>query len=635
MPQTLPCENGAGSINNPNGSVVQTGANNPALAPYVAPQLPVGMWEISGLDQDTCAKGDQLRQETYVAEALNISGAPINIFKLLGVHEQGKGTVNSEGKLISSTAFPGYPINGIAVGGSWKSIQTGINTVNAAYVGMDFGIKLMPSGMSEYQPEKQKWTKVGGINITQANTPNEFARQVKVEIADGECYASTPLYTGTGNGSLTVGSMGPNATQCTITVTATASNIFNVFATLPSGIIISLGNAFINNLFKSTLINFTITDGSDPFVNGDMFSIAINYEWKRVGLYNLVQSNLPQTIGFKTLINVKAIRVTPTLFTGTGNWEVFALDFLDSVPTNVNNIQDLFFNENRDRDYSLEPVLVKVQYSPTDSLTDLSRFGLSILDSYSFTISFVSMIQALGRPIVVGDIIEVIPELQYDQNLKPIRKFLEVTDTGWAAEGFSTSWRPTVYRFSASQAMPSQETRDIFGTIDTQKYLLADSVLNGNAGEQIDVTPLTSMEEIAKEAANAVPEVGSNDQRETRGSSVPKQMPPVNPKGQPTPSAKLKGKQNTLIEDGLPPDDAPYGEGYALPDVTTAHDGEYFRLYYKDDLKIAPRLYRFSAIKNRWIYLETDRRGDYSSHKPSVRNILQSASQQSLNKKLV
>jgi hypothetical protein len=244
------------------------------------------------------------------------------------------------------------------------------------------------------------------------------------------------------------------------------------------------------------------------------------------------------------------------------------------------------------------------------------------------------MIQALGRPVVVGDIIEVIPELQYDQNLKPIRKFLEVTDTGWAAEGFSTSWRPTVYRFSASQAMPSQETRDIFGTIDTQKYLLADSILNGGVGEQIDVTPLTTMEEIAKEAADAVPETGSGDQRETRGTKAPVVTAPRNPKGQPKASPVLKGKQNNYIEDGLPPDDQPYGEGYALPDTAHSTDGQYFRLYYQESTKIAPRLYRFSSVKNRWIFLEQDKRSDYSSHKPSVRTILQSPTQQSLGKKV-
>jgi hypothetical protein len=157
-----------------------------------------------------------------------------------------------------------------------------------------------------------------------------------------------------------------------------------------------------------------------------------------------------------------------------GSWEVLNFDVVDSAPTDHNNIQDLFYNENRDRDYAKTPLTLKAQYNIADSITDLSKFGINILDQYSFVCSFAVMVSLLGRPLVVGDIIEVVPELQYDQNLKPVRKFLEVTDVGWASVGFSSAWVPTLYRFSAQQAMPSQETRDIFGTMDTQKFLTPD-----------------------------------------------------------------------------------------------------------------------------------------------------------------
>jgi hypothetical protein len=633
MPQTLPCENGAGSINNPNGSAVQTGLNNPALAPYIAPSLPSGEWELNSINPDLCEQNDQLRQETYVAEALRISGAPINLYKLLGVHEQGTGSILSEGSVIASMAYPGFPITGIN-STSWKSFQTGAAVAANAYVGIDFGIKRLVNLRTEYAPEKAKWTKVGALQITQANTPNEFARQVKVEIADGSCEVIDPLYSGLGNGSISFNGFGPNATRCTVSIVAISSSAFTVHASMPDGSTLQLNNAFVGVPFLSTIINVTLEQGVAPFAIGDMFTIAVNYVWKRIGIFNLVQSPLPQTLGFKTPLTVKAVRIVPTLFQGSGNWEVLALDVLDSAPTDINNIQDLFFNENRDRDYSVEPILMKMQYSPADSMSDLSRFGLSILDSYSFTVSFVTMVQQLGRPIIVGDIVEVIPEMQYDHNLKPVRKFLEVTDTGWASEGFSTTWRPTVYRFSASQATPSQENRDIFGTIDSQKYLIADSVLNNGVADQIDVMPLASMEEIMKEAADAVPERGSDDG--TTMGPVPYPVKPQSstPKGNPPPQGP-HGTLNGYIEDGLPKGGEPYGEGYALPDLTTAHDGDFFRLNYAPHLNIAPRLYRYSMVKNKWLYLETDRRADYSSHKPSVRNILQSATKQSINKKTV
>lgn len=628
---TLPCENGAGSINNPNGSPAQTGANNPALKPYVAPELCTGSWQISGLSLDGCASNDQLRQEAYIAESLNISGAPINIFKLLGVHEQGAGSVlTSDSVLLSSQPYPGYPVSGINTGGTWKSLQQGTAVAASAYVGVDFGPKLLANSQQpEYSNSAPKWTEVGSVIITQADHPQEYAKQVSVEIADGRTDVGSVLFTGSGNGLLNSIATGALASQCTVSAVAQNATSFSVSARLSNNAIIDLGTATVGTQFYSTFISFLITAGSTPFTAGDLYTISVSYIWRRVGIFNLIQSPLPQTLNLKAALITKALRVVPTMFTGTGSWAVTALDLHDTVPTVIDGIQDLFFNENRDRDYSLEPILLKAQYSPTDSMSDLSKFGLSILDQYSFNVSFATMVGQLGRPIVVGDIIEVIPELQYDQNLKPIRKFLEVTDAGWASEGFSTSWRPTVYRFSAQQALPSQETRDIFGTLDTQKYLTAESILSDGIGEQLDTTPLTQTEEITKYAANSVPEVGSNDQRPTIVVPPAQALPSISPLGQPT-VLQNAGVPGPYVEDGLPPNGEPYGEGFSLPDTSTVIDGAYFRLNYPPDTKIPARLFRYSAVKNRWIYQETDRRGEYSSHRPSVRNIMQSTTKQPL-----
>lgn len=626
MANTLPCENGGGSLNNPANS-------NTPLTPYTPPDLCIGQWEITSLNPDQCAINDQLRQESYVAETLNISGAPINVFKLLGVHEQGNGIVTDQGKIFSSSAYPGYPSANINNGGSWKSLQSGPSlTTENVYVGVDFGIKTLPTGDSEYKPNKAKFENVGSINIAQANTPNEFARQVKVEITDGECEYLVPVFSGAGNGSLTVQSLGSDATQSVVTLLAISSTLFQVYASNADGTTTILPNASVGQQYSSPTINFIILDGTIPFNVGDLFSIKIEYKWKRVGIFNLIQTPNPQTLNLQYVRLVKAVRVTPTLFSGTGSWEVLSLDVLDSVPTDINNIQDLFFNENRDRDYSLEPLTLKVQYSPTDSISDLAKFGLSVLDQYAFTASFATMVKTLGRPIVAGDIIEVTPEVQWDQNLKPIRKFLEVTDTGWASEGFSTAFKPTLYRFAASPALPSQETRDIFGTLDTQKYLLADSVVSSVVEPPLDTTPLSQLEEIIKGASNKVPEVGSDEGR-TINVPVPASAPPANPKGNVS-IDEVKFKQSIYIEDGLPPGGEPYGEGFKLPEQGTNNDGDYFRLYYAPETKIAPRLYRFSAVKNRWIFQEQDKRGLYSSHKPAVRSILESNTKQGLGKKL-
>jgi hypothetical protein len=596
--------------------------------------LCVGTWQISDPAGDECYTNEKNRQEAYVAEVLNISGAPVNVYKLLGNHEQGRGSVLTKGTIISSPPLPGYPVSNLTSGSSWRSLAQGEDAVSVAFLGIDFGVKRLPNGAQEYAPIKSQFEDVGAITISQKTNGGSYAKQVLVQSSDGKCQAGETIFTGNGAGTIEVESISLNAVPATINAVAVSPTTFNVTA-IVSGAVVSLGQAAVNQPFNSTYVNFTINQTA-PYTVGDAYTFFISYKWQKEGLFNLAQTEDVQTLNFNRTLKIRAIKITPTMFVGSGSWEVSSLDFLDSPPTNINNIQDLFFNENRDRDYSKTPVLLKVQYSPADSASDLARFGLNILDQYAFTTSFTSMVKALGRPIVVGDIIEVVPELQYDQNLMPVKKFLEVSDTGWASEGFGPQWNPTVYRFSAQQALPSQETRGIFGTIDTQRFIVQDDILDQVASQQqIDVTPLIQTEEIIKAASDAVPEVGTIDEVVTAGVPVPKKKRAYNKRGQPEAPAAEKKAPGAYVEDGMPPNGLPFTEGYKLPEVASSVDGQYFRLNYPPETKIPTRLYRFSAVKNRWLYQETDRRGEYSSHKPTARGILESDTKRSIKEKNV
>ena len=77
------------------------------------------------------------------------------------------------------------------------------------------------------------------------------------------------------------------------------------------------------------------------------------------------------------------------------------------------------------------------------------------------------------------------------------------------------------------------------------------------------------------------------------------------------------------MEDGLPPNREPYTEGDEFP--TSPTNGQYHRLTYTlvND-NIPPRLFKWSGIKNRWIFCETDRRAGYNRLKPSIQNALTS-----------
>lgn len=631
-PPELECADQVGSIN--------TTEPTPPIGPYVPTPVDPGDWEITDPDPDQCAINEVQNQEQYVAESINISGAPLNIYTLKGIHQQGDGSVLSRGTLFASTAFPGHPVGGINGATPWWSLEMGADVATSGvFVGVDFGIKLTAGGNPEYEPHKTKWTDVGAIVLTQSNNTGYFAQQVKVEIADGRVVVGTPtpdIYNA-GDGTLTVDGTGSDVAAGTLMADTSDGVNFEVnWLPATGGAPIPLGAAEVGEAFYSRYLNFTIAEGSIPFQAGDNFAVTVNYYWTRVGIFSIIQSPSPQILNLKSSYKARAVRVTPILFSGDQNWEVVAFDVLDSPPPEINNIQDLFFGENRDRDYNATPILVKAAYTPADSVSDLSKFGLSILDQYTFTFSFADMVLKLGRPIVVGDIIEVIPEMQWDQNLRPIRKFLEVTDTGWATSGFGPHYKPVVYRVHAQQALPSQETRDIFGTIDTQKYLVSDEIIGDDIGEQLNTTPLDVEEEIRKMADDAVPEVGSDDIRAFKEVRTPQARPPANPKGQPAALANPAPNSgpNLYIEAGLPPNDEPYGEGFELPEIPGPSDGDYFRLLYAPETRIPARLYRFSAIKNRWIYLETDRRGEYSSHKPTIRRIMQSTSSQSIGKKL-
>jgi hypothetical protein len=249
-------------------------------------------------------------------------------------------------------------------------------------------------------------------------------------------------------------------------------------------------------------------------------------------------------------------------------------------------------------------------YSPTEAISDLSKFGFQVADIYAFSVVFSSMVKALGRPIVIGDVIELPSEVQYDHNLRPVRKFLEVTDTAWAADGFTVTWRPTIFKFNATQLIPGQEHRDILGTVDTQKYGVSDTTWMQGL-EQIQTTPLTVTEKNAEEARQAVPERGADTTEWRAGMDTSRQL------------GTYDGT-HIMVEDGLPPDGQPYETGFKLPDVSGVLDGAYFRLEYPPETRIPARLYKFSVLKNKWIYIETDRRSMSSSQgRKSMREIFE------------
>lgn len=613
---TLPitnCPDGAGSVNNPNNG-------NTTPETYRAPELCVG-----GVDYTT--QPDRI-QEQYAAENLNMSGAPVNVFKLLGVHEQGK---------LVDLVGNGNALNGAdnafdSLAGSWVSMQLGMDVLTTpAWIGYDFGTIKTSFDQEQNSPGAPELQHITSIKITQP-TDGTRALQVRVERSNGGFKSGTVRFTKASSpsdpyvpvqhGSIQGFVPGAEALPGMFMLIAASATSFNVMYT--GSVTEVVGVATVGVRFNSRRGSFTIQPGSTPFAVNDMFSVPVEMDWYRVDVVNLPDSAAPALVRIKQSSPSRFWRIVPTSFNGVATnqpWEVDKLELFDYQATSLDDVQDQLFLENRDRDYATKSVQFKVSYQPFDAISDLSKFGFQIADMYSFTTSFATMVKALGRPIVVGDILEVPSEMQYDHNLRPVKKFLEVTDTSWAADGYTTSWRPIIYKFQASQMIPSQENRDILGTADTQKYVIDDgSFFDGI--EQIQTGPLTASEAITAEAKKAVPEKGTNVRELASGMNVSREP------------GSYDGR-DLYVEDGFPPDGQAYTEGYKLPDVAGQVDGAFFRLNYDPALKIPSRLYRFNGVKNKWMYVETDRRALNNSMKPSQQAMFNATETKSITSKKV
>jgi hypothetical protein len=610
------CPDGAGSLNNSaNSDNLNPNGIGPLQPPvpgkYVAPELCAGEFDLN-------TTGDDKYQEQLAAENLNISGAPLNIFKLLGVHEQGK-LVDVVG---AGTALNGSGNAFDLLAPNWVSSQVGMTVLTSpAWMGYDFGTTKTSYGQDVNAPGAPAAEHITSIRITQPTTGRR-ALQIRVERSTGGYKTGTIQFTGTGNGTVTGYTPGPGALPGTFMLTAVSPTSFTVFFTGATTVVV--GVCTVGVRFNSMFGSFTALAGSIPFVNGDMFSVPIELDWYRVDVVNLPDVATSALIRIKQSSASRYWRLIPTSFSGVvanEPWEVSKLELFDYQATTLDDVQDALFLENRDRDYASSSVSLKVSYTPFDAISDLSKFGFQVSDIYTFTTVYALMVKVLGRPVVVGDVLEVPSEMQYDHNLRPVRKFLEVTDVSWAADGYTTQWRPIMFRFQASQLIPSQEHRDLLGTVDTQKYVIDDgSFFDGI--QQLQTGALSASEANFVEALQAVPEKGTNIREQASGMdrfNAPGSYDGVGP----------------YVSDGLPPDGQAYLEGFKLPDVASASDNDFFRLNYDPKLKISSRLYKFSAVKNQWIWVETDRRSERNSHKPSQREIFERTTVTALTTKKV
>jgi len=477
--------------------------------------------------------------DRLVNEALNIGGATLNIYKLLGVHEQGKLVdCTGRGEPISNGDLPNFPASNAfdKYVTEWRSIQRGTGVLVSTYIGYDFGnIKTTNGTERAYGINTSIYKHVATIAIKQSAQQLRRVTRARIERSD---------------------------------------------------------------------------DG---------------IKWYGVNIVLFPDDDCLNIIQFKHSVPSRYWRIRPMDFNGVDTNDVWAVPaiqmFHNYTGTDEYNIQDKVLLENRDRDYSTDVILLKGYYDLTDNLSELTALGLEVPSMTIYiTVSFSACVAVLGRPLVVGDIMEIPSEAQYSAEMKRILKWMEVTDVSWATEGYTPGWQPTLLRIVAQPAFVSQETQDIFGDLGET---LPDGVgtVSGEDGKNpIYQDYFDVSQTIEAEARDAVPERGAEGSSTIRAWEE-SEIEAATDKGVNNLQKIGLNPTGLYVEDAMPPNNSPFTEGDEY-EANPTH-GDYHRLTYSGLAGDIPaRLYRYSSSKGRWIYLETDLRAQYDPAKPTMKEFI-------------
>lgn len=132
-------------------------------------------------------------------------------------------------------------------------------------------------------------------------------------------------------------------------------------------------------------------------------------------------------------------------------------------------IQDLLFLENRSRKYDSDVYVMRGVYNISDTDFNLSQFGLFLQnDTVFITFHINDTVEKLGRKLLSGDVIEL-PHLKDEWALNDLafalKRFYVIEDVNRAAEGFSVTWYPHLYRAKCKPLVDSEEFKDILDSV--------------------------------------------------------------------------------------------------------------------------------------------------------------------------
>ncbi len=147
--------------------------------------------------------------------------------------------------------------------------------------------------------------------------------------------------------------------------------------------------------------------------------------------------------------------------------------------TNPTQIQDLLFLENRDRKYDPDIYILRGVYNIQDTDFNLSQFGLFLQnDTIFITFHIRDTVEKLGRKLMSGDVVEL-PHLKDEYALNDfqfaLKRFYVIEEVTRAAEGFSVTWYPHLYRAKCKPLVDSQEFKEILDQVADSEGITGDT----------------------------------------------------------------------------------------------------------------------------------------------------------------
>jgi hypothetical protein len=282
------------------------------------------------------------------------------------------------------------------------------------------------------------------------------------------------------------------------------------------------------------------------------------------------------------------------------------------------NIQDLLLLENRDRKYDSDIYRIRGIYQLQDYDFNLSQFGLFLSNDILFvTVHINSSVKTIGRKLMSGDVIEL-PHLRDEYALNDysvaLKRYYVIEEVTRAAEGFSQTWYPHLYRLKLKQITASQEYKDILDLPieEGSDTTLGDVLSTFEKDMQINNAVIAQAEADAGLSGydtshfytlqvdqNGRPELVTTDLTSLDASTLNEMADRINQ------TPERSGYSGYLLGDGLAPNGESFGSGITFP--LSAVKGDYFL---RTDF-MPNRLFRFDG--SRWVKVEDNVRHTLSN----------------------